>query len=167
MLASDLVGAFWEAGYELFGDRSKFHAQFTQANILEPSNALLADERLKGKMDVVYMGGFLHVFNANEQLQALEAVAGFTKVGSIVCGFQWGLDRGLASEELLAHKQAESMHDDRTMLKLWERVEEKTGTGWKVVASMHPMSEFYAEERDYLWVGKGAAVVIFRAERVS
>lgn len=59
MYATDIVGDFWEIGYDLFRDRDSMNAHFIKADILDADSALQA---LHGKIDVVYVGSVLHLF---------------------------------------------------------------------------------------------------------
>jgi hypothetical protein len=166
--ASQLYGAeleapFIEMGYELFRDRDTFKAQFMVADIFDmsPERPL---GKLEGKMDVVHVGLFLHLFDWPEQVAACERIVKILKQepGVLVLGQQMGtttpgrVDHG--------HRVL-FKHGAETFEKLWAEVGEKTGTQWKVTANLD--EGLGIKEGKRKWDGGEARRLIFQVERLA
>ncbi|MCJ1400977.1 hypothetical protein MMC11_004188 [Xylographa trunciseda] len=165
MYASDLVPEFWNLGYELFRDKGKFKARFYNADIFDRESSLQA---LDGRMDIVYLGAFLHLFDWNQQLEALKAVIKLSKVGTIVAGRQIGHVRGTEiSTSSKNDTKTYFLHNPETMARLWVEAEQQTGTKWTVRASTELMARIHPEKRDSVWMGHDARALSFEAVRQS
>lgn len=62
---SDLYGGFFPVGYELFGDRDRLQTTFIAADIFDDESLLV--KQLAGQMDIIYAGGFFHLFSLEQQ----------------------------------------------------------------------------------------------------
>lgn len=125
---AELLGDFIELGYEMFGDRDTLKATFMQADLLDCEGALKA---LKGKMDMIHIGLFLHLWDWEGQLRACLRIVELLKPqkGVLILGQQVGtavpggrLDPGVSRWR----------HDVQSFERLWKEVGDETGTQWKV-----------------------------------
>ena len=165
MSASDLVQEFWKIGYDLFRDKEKFKARFYQANIFDRASSLQA---LEGKMDIIYLDSFLHLFDWNEQLDVLNAIVKMSKGNTMVARYQIGLVHGqAASNESKNQTKICSFHDPETIARLWAETGHNTGTKRIVRSSLDSMTAMMLKKRDYEWLGSDARALSFEAVRHS
>jgi len=130
---AELKGDFLELGYELFRDRETFHAHFLEADIFDTEGPL---KQLEGRMDLIQLGLFLHLFDLAGQAKACERVVGLMKPekGVLILGQQIGsLEAGPMA---LDSGSKMYKHNVESFEKMWKEVGEKTGTEWKVNASL-------------------------------
>ena len=127
----DLCPEFIELGYELFLDRETPPAHF-----IAPVDILLLGEGgtandeavrlLEGKMDVIHLGHFLHLFNWQDQIRAAKNVAKFLSPakGSLILGHQIG--GGVSGEFALPwakHEERSAFrHNEASFKELWKQV---------------------------------------------
>lgn len=128
----ELVGEFVDLGYELFNDRNTFESQMLKAGIFDVEGPL---EQLTGKVDIAYLGLFLHQFDWEGQKKACEKIVQLMKneQGVLILGQQMG--------NVSAHHDKKIgtgvyKHNASSFEKLWKEVGEATGTEWKVTASL-------------------------------
>jgi hypothetical protein len=150
-------------GYELFRDRGSFKAHFMIADIFD-----MSEERplrtLEGKMDILHVGLFLHLFDWPEQVAACERIVSILKQknGVLVLGQQMGTT--IPGQVIHGHKIL-FKHDAGTFEKLWAEVGEKTGTQWKVTANLD--EGLGIKEGKRKWDGGQARRLIFEVERIA
>jgi SAM-dependent methyltransferase len=128
---ADLEYDFLKLGYDLFRDQDRLGDKFLEADIFQEECL----GNLKGRVDIIHIGLFLHLWNWEWQLKACLAIVDILKQkkGATVLGQQ------MASIEPGAVKYGKKelyKHDVRTFERLWKEVGEKTGTKWEVTASM-------------------------------
>lgn len=128
---AELEGEFLELGYELFLDRETLEAHFVEADIFDAEGPLT---QLEGKMDFVFIGLFLHLFDLEGQLKACERIVSLMKpqIGCLILGQQIGsLEPGpmAVGSKMLKHN-VESFEI------MWKEVEKRTGSKWKVNANI-------------------------------
>ena len=127
----DLCPEFIELGYELFLDRETLPAHF-----IAPVDILLLGEGgtandetvrlLEGKMDVIHLGYFLHLFNWQDQIRAAKNVAKFLSPakGSLIVGHQVG--SRVSGEFLLPWTEYEEIsafrHNKTSFKELWKLI---------------------------------------------
>ncbi|KAH9224920.1 hypothetical protein DL95DRAFT_378557 [Leptodontidium sp. 2 PMI_412] len=63
------IASHWDVGFEMFRDRSKFHAKFIECDILTPNADLAA---LEGTFGVIYISQVLHQWGWDAQVAALK-----------------------------------------------------------------------------------------------
>jgi hypothetical protein len=128
-----LESQYLELGYELFLDRDTFKAKFIVADILDSQSPL---QELDGKMDIVYIGLFLHLFDLDEQRKICERIVKLLRneKGVMVLGTQVGNTK--PKDVPFGEAKKVFRHDEKSFEKLWKEVGEKTDTEWKVTASM-------------------------------
>lgn len=139
----DLTSTLFDAGFALFNDKEIFDGQFFTADVLSKQGVLAL---LKGKIDIINSGYFLHLFDYDTQISVCEKMVGLLEgsqeamvVGHMtadVTAGTWSSVKGLATTELFKH-YVESFE------RLWREVGERTGTGteWAVWARMEGFVE--------------------------
>lgn len=140
LYGADLRPEFFDLGYKLFRDKETLKAKFMAADIFDPSSPLV---ELEGKIDIIYAGSFLHLFNYEQQVAVCKRIVGLLKgkKGSLVLGRQAG--NAEAGERAHRTNAAQSMfrHNEESFRKMWAEVGEATGTKWKVDVELFAPSE--------------------------
>ena len=167
MYATDIIPDFWDIGYDLFRDREGMKAKFIQADILDPESALMP---FAGKMDIMYVGLFLHLFTWSKQVDALKRMVRLSREGSTVLGCQvghreareigtaWG--GGGGGGTVVFHHNVESFEN------MWRQVGRETGTRWAIEAwCQSPEEVARLEKEDVAWLAPGAVILHFVASR--
>jgi SAM-dependent methyltransferase len=134
LYGADLRPEFFDLGYKLFRDASTLKAKFLTADIFDPSSPL---EELEGKVDIIYAGSFLHLFNYETQVVVCKRIVKLReKKGAVVLERQAG--NILAGEKVHRTNQAGSMfqHNEESFRKMWVDFSEATGTEWRVDVEM-------------------------------
>ncbi|KAK8062602.1 hypothetical protein PG997_014699 [Apiospora hydei] len=92
LIGTDLEPAFLQLGYELFADRSRFEATFVPGDVF--AEDFLAQYR--GKVDIVYLGSFLHLFSEPQQRVVVRQLRRLLRprAGSMVFGRNLGAGKG-------------------------------------------------------------------------
>jgi len=88
IISSDLRPEFWELGYQLFRDRERFHGEFRQADIFDPT--CLDD--YNGKINILHTSAFFHLFDLERQKRVVHVLLRLlsTKPGTTIFGRQAG-----------------------------------------------------------------------------
>ena len=160
MFASDVEPRLWELVYELFRDKGKMEATFLQANILDPEEeeekGCKHDEQkkggltqLEGKVDVVIVCQFLHLFGWHEQLKALGRIVALSQPGTVVIGYQRAR---LQAKEVSRPWGPMFFHNEETFRDMWREVGERTATVWAVEARLVDSEEWGLLEEDMEWM---------------
>ena len=165
----DLEPGFLDLSYELFRDQGTFHATFTVGDVLaSPSSPQGGNlSKLDGKMDIVYMSSFPHLWGRDRQKKALRRLAGLmrNKPGSMMVGRQIG---SLAAGEypVPAGDGFSYRHNPGSMAALWKEIEQEVGACWEVESGMIYL-EYIKDARNLSWGREdpGIAVVWFCATR--
>ena len=164
MIGSDILEGFWQVGYDLFQDKDRFQAPFYQADVFDKKSTLWTQLH---DVDIIYMGSFLHVFDWDEQLQALELVVHLSKPGSLVSICQIGVqsDGRSFTTGWKNNTRKQFFHDTQTVNKLFSELGRRTGSEWNVMASTSPLSAVLLEDRDRNWMGENARYLMVEAVR--
>ena len=162
MYATDILGEFWEIGYDLFRDRDSIKAQFLQADILDADSALKA---LHGKMDVVYVGSVLHLFGWAKQLEIARQLVRLSKVGTAIIGCQVGCKDGGEAPNKMG-RDPSFFHNVESWRKMWRIVEEDTGTHWTVQASVGSLEIIGWVNEDLAWTEPDRLLLQFSLFRI-
>lgn len=134
-------------GYRLFLDRDTLKSTFIEADIMDPNSKL---SELDGKMDIIYAGSLLHLFNYQEQVKICKRLVKLSrgKKGSLILGRQVGsMDAG-------EYEQASNVtgkmyrHNEDSFRKMWEEVGRETGTKWRVEHDSETFESFCHKEGD-------------------
>jgi hypothetical protein len=98
---------------------------------------------LDGKIDIVYAGSFLHLFDYAGQFKVCERVVRLLKPvkGSVMLGRQVGYV--VAGEKVHRTNYREKMfrHNEESFKKMWQEVGEKTGTRWRVEVELKEVED--------------------------
>lgn len=141
----DLEASFFDLGYKLFRDEDTLKSTFISGDIFATPNPL---EGLKGKMDMVFMASFIHLFSYEQQVEVCKMVVGLLRdrKGSMLFGRQIGsVKAGATVDE--SGKESKFRHNEETFRRMWKEVEVATGTKWRVEFEMLPDDEDNAEAR--------------------
>ena len=165
--STNLYGAelkldFVTLSYDLFLDKDTFGAHFIQADIFEDGGAL---DAFVGKMDIVQVGLFLHLFNLEGQTKACERIVTLMKPekGVLILGQQVG-----ATEPKQMTKEEGSKmykHNPESFEKMWRDVGEKTGTEWTVTARLD--AGLGIDQKKRTWDDPNTRRLVFEVERVK
>ncbi|KAH6710714.1 hypothetical protein BKA61DRAFT_634327 [Leptodontidium sp. MPI-SDFR-AT-0119] len=135
------IASHWDVGFEMFRDRSKFHAKFIECDILTPNADLAA---LEGTFGVIYISQVLH---------------------------QWGWDAqikgGAKVLETAKSKATYFWHDEETFKELWKQVGEETGTKWVAEATLKSSEEGGLDPKDTADLGPETRFLGFVVRRLD
>ena len=136
---------------------------FFAANALDDEDAAL--DKLQGKMDVVYAGSFLHLFNWEDQLEICKRIIKTLKPvkGSLLFGRQTRNVKGRESENLPTVGGMVWRHDVESFKKLWDVAGSDTGTKWKKWGQLDHGKGMGASR----WREEGGCWLTFEVERVE
>lgn len=168
LIGTDLEEPFLHLGYELFRDRGRLQATFVPGNVF-------ADDFLeahRGKVDIIYMASFLHLFNEQQQKIVVQQVHKLLRPrkGSMVFGRHLGADKG-------GHFRMESLgwdlyrHDAETIASLFQSG--KTGSDisgedvkWDVTSSLGRYGSANWDDDRRGWQGDETKQMMFTAVRL-
>lgn len=164
LIGCDIEESFMQLGYELFEDRNSLEATFIPGSVFEDDFLV----QYHGKVDIVYMGSFLHLFNEAKQriivghLQKLLR----PRKGSMVFGRHLGAEKG-------GPFRMESLgwdlyrHDPETISNLFqqERVADQE-IEWKVTSSLSRYESANWDNSRRGWQGNDTKQMMFTAIRL-
>ena len=105
---------------------------FFTANAMDENGAL---DELEGRIDVVYVGSFLHLFSWDDQLKVCKRIIKTLRPrkGSTVFGRQTGNLKGHEVPQEISRKHSSVVwrHDVESFTRLWDIAGQETGTKWK------------------------------------
>lgn len=129
----ELEVEYIDLGYEFFVDKGKLQSKFMVADVFDIEGPL---KELHGKMDIIQIGLFLHLFTWEDQKKALEHVVRISKPsqGSMVVGRQAG--SSVPGEYPSKGTGSSYRHDVSSFERLWQEVEQTTGSRWNVRAEL-------------------------------
>jgi hypothetical protein len=155
-----LESQYLELGYELFLDRDTFGANFIVADIFDDQGPL---QELDGKMNIVHIGLFLHLFNLDEQRKICERIVKLLKneKGVLVLGTQVGNTK--PKDVPFGAAKKVFRHDEKSFEELWKEVGEKTDTEWKVKTKMDLGLGAGSKKRP--WDDEDTRRLVFEVER--
>jgi len=135
LYGADLRLEFFDLGYKLFRDASTLKAKFFAADIFDPYSPLA---ELEGKVDIIYAGSFLHLFNYEGQIVVCKRIVKLLreKKGSVVLGRQSGNVEAGERVHRTNGSQSVFRHNEESFKKMWMEVGEATGTKWRVDVQM-------------------------------
>lgn len=135
--AVDIVN-HWDVGFEMYRDREKFHAHYIESDILHPSPAL---QELNGKMDIIWITHVLHQWTWEGQILAAKSLIQLTHVGTIIAGYQVGLEAGAHQTATQLMKADSYLHDPKSFERFWDEVGEETGSKWRTEARLKTVDD--------------------------
>lgn len=162
LYGAELQQGFINLGYDLFRDKDQFGAHFMVADVFDKDGEL---KNLVGKMDVVHLGLFLHLFNWEKQVEACATVVGLLKreKGVIVIGQQIGMLE--AGEEARGGNRMIFKHNVESFKRMWAEIGQKTQSLWDVKASLDHGLGIGDEKRK--WDNPSSRRLVFEVERVG
>lgn len=160
LYGAELESQYLELGYELFLDRDTFGANFVVADIFDDQGPL---QELDGRMDIVHIGLFLHLFDLDGQRKICERIVKLlkNKKGVLVLGTQVGNTK--PKDVPFGAAKKVFRHDEKSFEKLWKEVGEKTDTEWKVEATMDLGLGAGSKKRP--WDDEDTRRLVFEVER--
>ncbi|KAL1867148.1 hypothetical protein VTK73DRAFT_4310 [Phialemonium thermophilum] len=162
LVGAELNAGFIDVGYELFGDRDTLRAQFVVANVLEEDAPVWKD--LHSQFDVVQLGMILHLFSWEEQVKVFEHAIKLLKPGKKGVSIIGQAVGHLLSEAHPANRKNTFRHNAESFKRLIDQVSTKTGTQWKVEASVDEGLSIYDGKRT--WDDPNTRRLLFEVERV-
>lgn len=143
LIGVDLHAGFHELGYDLFGDRDTLKARFQAQSIFDED--FLPD--LEGKIDIIYMGAFLHLFDPDRQKIIMGKVSKLLRdqKGSLVFGRHAGAEEaGQIGGDAWAKFYVYG-HSDSTIQDLFKG----SGEGeWEVESQLLPFVQKEIDEKN-------------------
>lgn len=137
LYGSDLRPEFFDLGYKLFRDKATLKSRFLVGDVFDASSPL---SELDGKIDIIYAASFLHLFGYEDQIRVCKRIVKLLKEkkDSVVLGRQIGSSN--AGEQPLRNDPTKTRwrHNEESFKKMWEEVEEMTGSKWRVEVSSEP-----------------------------
>ncbi|KAK7911812.1 hypothetical protein PG985_014293 [Apiospora marii] len=172
LIGTDLEPAFLQLGYELFADRDRLDATFVPGDVF-------AEDFLKeyhGKIDIIYLGSFLHLFSEPQQRAIVRQLRRLLRpcAGSMVFGRNLGAGKG-------GPFRMESIgwdlyrHDPETIADLFQSShnEEEGMNGdkdsevrWEVTSSLGRYGSANWDDDRRGWQGDGTKQMMFTATRL-
>ena len=150
MYASDISKELWQLGFKLFRDQEKMNAKFLQANVLDQNSDL---EQLNGKTDIIIVRQFLHLFDWGRQIYILKKIVRFSKIGSMIVGYQRGQVHALTVTRPWGQM---FLHDLKTFGDMLRQAEVETDTQWDLEIDLVDLREWGMEDEDVQWMPPGA-----------
>lgn len=164
LYGADLRQGYLDIGHELWNDKDKTKATFVAGNLLEDPEDGRGDPLavLDGKITIVHMQNFFHLFTWEEQVKGARRIIKFLKPGvtnHMIFGEQVGtLEPGIrplpGTEKVITQRY---VHDEKTWQKLWDEVGSQTGTKWKVQCEFSLMPDHFMK-----WEGTWPGADTFR-----
>lgn len=152
--------------YDLFRDKDTIKAHLFTADVFDEHGAL---NKLEGKIDVIYLASFLHVFSWVDQLKICKRVIKTLKPrkGSTVFGRQLAC---LKAKEVVTGGMGFDKsgsrwwrHDVESFTKLWDLAGEETGTKWKTWGRLDVDERMGTSS----WNDEGTRQLKFEVQRVE
>lgn len=151
-----------DLGHDLFRDRDTLKATFFAKDMLDPTAGW---ESFTGKMDMIFISSFLHLFDWAGQIKAARQLAKLLrpKEGSAIFGRQLG---SVVSGEFpnLKGEGTNFRHDVASFEKLWKQIGDEVGCRWRIEASLDN-SDFLAKNKGNAWSEPNMRMIIFTVTR--
>lgn len=175
LLGTDLEPALLQLSYELFRDRDRIEATFVPGDVF--AEDFLVEYR--GKVDIVYLGSFLHLFSERQQRVVIRQLRRLLRpcAGSIVFGRNLGSGKG-------GPFRMESIgwdlyrHDPQTIVDLFQSSHEEDGAvdgeggvgrpeiQWGVTSSLGRYESANWDDDRRGWQGDETKQMMFTATRL-
>jgi SAM-dependent methyltransferase len=169
VLGLELRPEFISLGYELFADGSYFSGEMIVGDALDDSpNGAAAI--LRGKVDIVHIASFLHLFDWDGQIKAGVRLVEFIKpdaANALVLGRQLGSSQPKERKNPANPSEISFMHNPESFQKLWSEIAERTGTKWEVDAWLKTVTTHSTNDKKEQWLGNNIELLQFEARRVD
>lgn len=163
LIGIDIVSQ-WHVGYELFCDRDTFQGKYVEADLLDLST-IGSLQNLKGEVDVIQVSGVMHQWEWHDQVAACLQLVSFSKVDTIVFGYQIG---SAVAENIDFHGAIMYRQSPDSFDRLWKEVGVRTKTTWTVQAQLIGWKDIgWLDVGNVPGVEDGLAVLDFVVTRVS
>jgi SAM-dependent methyltransferase len=158
---ADLHGKFISLGYDLFLDKKTFGVKFMEADVFDLDSPL---KDLEGKMDIIHIGLFLHIFDLEGQIKACERIVRLARPvnGTLIVGQQTG--KPVAGNQP-TRRGMTFKHNVETFESMWRVVGEKTGTHWEVRARLD--EGLGVADKNRTWDDPSIRRLAFEVERIG
>ncbi|PQE22354.1 methyltransferase domain-containing protein [Rutstroemia sp. NJR-2017a WRK4] len=126
----DTESRFIDLGYELFRDSGKLKAQFRVGDVFAPDFL----EEFWGKIDIIFIGSFLHLFSFEQQTVIVSQLLKLlrNRKNSLVFGRHMAMEQG-GTLRTNACGWSLYHHSDKTIRELWDTAPEGK---WEVASNM-------------------------------
>ena len=157
----DIEPAFLDLSYELFRDRESLQSTLIAGDLF---NENLDLSSITGKMDMVNLTSFFHLFPRQKQIVAAEKIVSFLQPapGSMIIGTNMGNtvpgEHPLPSGNLTSYR-----HNKETFEEFWREVGELTGSKWRVNSTID--KEGMAGNESQRWAGAHTTRLVFTVIR--
>lgn len=165
MFASDIESEFWNLSCDLYRDKEKMQAEFTEADIFAPEALKL----LEGRIDVVLVSHFLHLWNWDKQIEAAKKLISLTKPGAWIVGCQIGSYWGKEVPFNIGGKESGItmfLHNVETTKRFWKQVGNEVGIEISADGSECPLTD-WLEPEDCVWMEPTGVGLSFLARRLD
>ena len=167
MVGVDII-THWEVGHELFRDRETFRGRFVEGDLLKASEVAELKE-LKGKVDVISVSAVMHQFDWETQLAAAKQIVAFSKIGTLLMGYQIGNKVGREVEQPMGNTVLKTWKQSPdTWEELWKEAAEGTGTIWAVEAQLREFEEVgWDTSEGFAWLPPSDKVLDWVVRRLA
>ncbi|KAI8622876.1 hypothetical protein F5Y19DRAFT_483684 [Xylariaceae sp. FL1651] len=168
LIGADFEGRFLELGYELFADKNHSKMTFVSGNVFAEDFL----EQYRGKIDIIYLASFLHLFNEVQQNAVIRQLNRLLRPqkGSVVFGRHLGAVEG-------GHFKMESIgwdlyrHDPKTISELFQTNGLPDGDApkdiqWEVTSSLSRYESANWDDDRRGWQGDETKQMMFTAVRL-
>jgi hypothetical protein len=162
--ATDLHGDFWDIGYDLFQDKEKLNSLFIPGDIFDHKSSLW---QLQGKIDIVWTGSFLHLFDWKHQVIALTHMLKMLKPGpdGLVVGRLMGNEK---NGEYTVNNKTVYRHNSQSFKKMFhEASDEKVGEHWQTSVKALPWTDDMKVKKVDGTVPEGTVMISFIARKLE
>ncbi|KAI5919322.1 hypothetical protein F4810DRAFT_505617 [Camillea tinctor] len=159
LIGCDLEESFLQLGYELFVDSATLKSTFVPGNVFAEDFL----EQYHGKIDIIYLASFLHLFTEGQQKTVIGQIKKLLRPqsGSMVFGRHLGAEKG-------GPFKMESIgwdlyrHDQQTISDLFQ----VSGDEWKVTSSLSRYGSANWNDDRRGWQGGETKQMMFTAVRL-
>ncbi|CAG8372191.1 unnamed protein product [Penicillium salamii] len=162
LMGVDLHAGFHKLGYELFGDKESLKARFQAQSIFDDDFL----PELQGKIDIIYMGAFLHLFEPVQQKVIMRKVSNLSRdqKGSLVFGRHAGAEEAGQIGGNVGSQWYVYGHSDSTIRELFNGSVEGE---WEVNSQLMPFAQKEIDEKNRSGrFGEKVRMMFFSASRL-
>lgn len=153
LYGSDLRQGYLDIGYELWNDKAKNGATFVAGDLLRDPGGGQGDDDalavLDGKISIVHMQNFFHLFLWEDQVKGAKRIIQFLTSGAankhMIFGEQIGTlepgNKPLPGTETGITQRY--LHNAETWQRLWDEIGDQTGTKWKTQSEFSDLPDSF------------------------
>jgi hypothetical protein len=164
LYATDVHGDFWEAGYDLFRDRDTLNSLFITSDILKHDSTIW---QLEGRVNIIWAGSFLHLFDWKYQLIAVTHMIKLLKPGpdGLIVGKLMG---NVKPGEYASGSKTVYRHDAASFKKMFHEASDKrVGEHWQTSVKAVPFYNDMKVKEEAGVVPEGTVQIVFAARRLA